>query len=563
MNSLRHMLLIKRKVLASILFDTKMSSIIRNVSTVAVLSVLVYASYLFFHDVIFTYVINLEDIGYLLIDRLVSLGFFGFFFMLIISSFVTALATLYRSRETEYLFSTPLPDLILLASKYIDILIYSSWALLIMALPILHAYARVRQFGTLEYALTGLFVLLPFVITATAIGTILSLVMVLLSKYTSMKPLILLGIVLFVGFLYLIIQFSQTNQLTIPFTEDFRALNIFINNLSLNAHPYTPNFWLIQCLRSLVLHDYVDFTLYSFALVSSALLAFTSLLFIGKTMFFKTWLVSNERTLLAQVSAKGTYTAGGYLSRSHSGQGWALFSKDALLFLRDPGQWAQILLLLVLLSLYLFNLRLIPADLNNERWHTILFIMNFGFCGFTLATLGIRFIFPSISLEGSSFWIIGSSPLKMSTLFRVKFLTSFIVFVIIAEPIAFISGAILRFEGLYYLFTTLGIIIMSASLSCLAVGLGAAYPDFSERNPSKIATSPGGILTIVLSLLYIGTMVTLLAIPAYRHTVYLVSGGDFPHKEIILSLAGVVVLNAVVMTLPLLHGRRLLATREF
>ena len=33
MNSLRHLLIIQRKVLISILFDTKMSSIIRNVST--------------------------------------------------------------------------------------------------------------------------------------------------------------------------------------------------------------------------------------------------------------------------------------------------------------------------------------------------------------------------------------------------------------------------------------------------------------------------------------------------------------------------------------------------
>jgi len=72
---------------------------------------------------------------------------------------------------------------------------------------------------------------------------------------------------------------------------------------------------------------------------------------------------------------------------------------------------------------------------------------------------------------------------------------------------------------------------MSISLSSLAVGFGAAFPDFSERNPSRIASSPGGILTIVVSLFYIGIMMTLLAVPSYRYTAYLTAGGEFPYNE--------------------------------
>ncbi|GAI28679.1 unnamed protein product, partial [marine sediment metagenome] len=97
---------------------------------------------------------------------------------------------------------------------------------------------------------------LPFVIAATSMGTILAIVVVMASKHIGMKRMIISGAALFTGFVFLIIKFSQSNQLSIPFTEDFRALNIFINNFRLNAHPYTPNFWLIQSLRSLVLHRY-------------------------------------------------------------------------------------------------------------------------------------------------------------------------------------------------------------------------------------------------------------------------------------------------------------------
>ena len=564
MSALRLLLFVKWKVLSSILFDARKNYLIRNISTGIVLAMLIYASYLFFHDLIFSYVISLEDIGYLLIDRLVSLGFLAFFFMLIISSFITALATLFRSTETEYLFSTPVIDIELFVSKYLDVVIYSSWAILFMAAPILHAYARVRNFGALEYALTGLFVLVPFIVTATAIGTVLSLLAVMISYHISIRRLILLGIALFSGFMYLIISSSQPNQLEIPFTEDFRALNIFLNNFRLNAHPFTPNFWLIQCLRSLVLHDYRGFLFYSFAQISTALFMFSALLITAKKLFFRTWILSGEQSVFRRATGgTGAHAARGLLAKPPKGQGWALFAKDAMIFLREPRQWAQILLILALLSLYLFNLRLIPGDLNNERWHTILFIMNFCFCGFILATLGVRFVFPSISLEGPSFWVLGSSPLTTAALFREKFATAFVAFILIAEPIAFISGAILKFEGLYYLFTVAGIIVMSASLSSLSVGLGAAYPDFGERNPSRIATSPGGILAIVLSLLYIGAMATLLTVPAYMHTVYLVSGGEFPGKAIAVSLILAFLLNSITIALPLKMGARSLRGRDF
>ncbi|MCE5248788.1 hypothetical protein LLG96_01070 [bacterium] len=555
---------VKMKVLSSIVFDTRRSALIRNISTGIVLLVLSYGSYLFFHGLIFKYVVSLEEIGYLLIDRLVSVGFMAFFFMLIISSFVTALASLFRSAETEYLFSTPLSENALLMSKYLDIIIYSSWAILFMAIPILHAYAQARKFGAFEYVLTGFLVLVPFIVYATAAGTILALLSILASKYIRLRHLILLGILFFTGFMVMVIRFSQSNQLAIPFTEDYRALNLFLNNFRLNAHPFSPNFWLIQSLRSLVLHNYRDFTIYTSALVSSALFAVSVLLIMGEHLYFKTWQISNERSFAEKNRAvAGAVRKEGFLSGPSRSQSQALLRKDIILLLREPSQWAQILLLLALMALYLFNLRLIPADLNNERWHAILSVMNFGFCGFVLATLAVRFVFPSISLESNSFWVLGSAPLSTATLFRAKSVPAFAAFLFIAEPIALLSGAILKFEGWYYLFTAAGIMVMSIGLTCISVGLGAAFPDFSERNPSRIATSPGGILTIVLSLIYIGMMMTLLAVPLYRYTVFLVSGGEYPEKAIIVSLVLGVILNAAAIVVPLKIGARMLARREF
>ena len=564
MHILRLLLYSKLKVILSLVFDRSASGRIRNISMALFLLLMVYASYVFFHDLIFRYVINLEDIGFLLIERLLSTGFLIFFFMLIVSSFVTALATLFRSSETEYLFSTPVSERDVFTGKYFDILILSSWAILVMALPILYSYAKIRDFGTSEYALTGIVVLLPFVIIATTLGTLLALVATYVSKRVSVKRQVFGGVLVFALLLYAVVRFSRPNEMVIPFTEDFRALNIFMNNFRMNSHPLTPNFWLVQCLRSLVHDNYPDFFLYGAALISSAFFSLAVLYTVADRIFFETWLTSNEDSQTKKGRERGNMVPGiSLLSRPTNNQVLALINKDMLVFIRDPGQWTQLFLLLALLTMYFINLRFIPKTIEIEQWRTIISLMNFVFCGLVLATLAVRFVYPSYSLEGDSLWVLGSSPVSPLTLFREKFWMSFVPFVVITEVIAFVSGAMLRLEGLYYILTIGGIFLMSLALSCLSIGLGAAYPYFSERDPSRIASSPGGILTIVCSLFYIAVMTVFVAVPCYRYTDYLVIGGAFPKSAVAYSVIGACVLNVITITVPILLGTRALKTREY
>jgi len=104
---------------------------------------------------------------------------------------------------------------------------------------------------------------------------------------------------------------------------------------------------------------------------------------------------------------------------------------------------------------------------------------------------------------------------------------------------------------------------MSITLSCLAIGFGAAFPDFSERNPSKIVSSPGGILTIVISLIYVGVMIVMLAIPAYKYTHYLVTGESFPQRELVISVVFVFLINVIMIIVPLKMGAKSFALKEF
>jgi ABC-2 type transport system permease protein len=318
-------------------------------------------------------------------------------------------------------------------------------------------------------------------------------------------------------------------------------------------------------MRGLADHKTGEFLVYASALITTAAICISLLYFFIEKLYFFTWLISLEQF---QENKEGKTKV--HLTRKRrfffqptSNQERVLLNKDILIFLREPAQWTQLLLIVALLAIYFFNLRFIPADIELEQWRTILFIMNFGFCGFVLATLAIRFVFPSISLEGDTFWVIGSSPVSIKTLFREKFISAFITFFIVAEAIGLVSTSLLKLEGLYRILTFSGIFLMSVSLSCLSIGLGATYPDFSERNPSKIVSSPGGILTIILSLVYLGVMIAMVTIPVYKYTKYLVAGEPFPLKELLLSCIVIGIINILTIVLPLRSGAHSFVVREF
>jgi ABC-2 type transport system permease protein len=279
--------------------------------------------------------------------------------------------------------------------------------------------------------------------------------------------------------------------------------------------------------------------------------------------YFATWQNSLAGSI-SQRTSHGSMKPKSFLTfNPASSQENALLRKDILTFIRDPGQWAQLFLLLALLAIYFFNIRYVPKDIEIEKWRTIIAIMNLGFSGFVLATLAVRFIYPSISLEGKSFWVIISAPISLKTIFWQKYLFAFITFLIITEPIALLSGLILHMDLFHYIITAGGILVMSISLSCLAVGFGAAYPYFLDQNPSQIASSPGGVLTIGISLGYLGLMLGLIAIPAYKYTGYLVSGGSFPIAAVGVSTALIFILNVLMIAIPIGIGYRSLMRREF
>ena len=191
----------------------------------------------------------------------------------------------------------------------------------------------------------------------------------------------------------------------------------------------------------------------------------------------------------------------------------ALVFKDMRVFWRDPVQWTQFMIFFGLLCIYVANLRNVAVEFKEGYWETLISYLNLAASALTLSTLTTRFVFPMFSLEGRRVWILGLSPVGLRGVVLQKFWASFIVSAIITVALMAVSTAILHLGWPRAVFFAGAILLMSAALSGLAAGLGALFPDFKEENPSKIVSSFGGTLCLVISFVFNTAIVAILAVP--------------------------------------------------
>ncbi len=195
----------------------------------------------------------------------------------------------------------------------------------------------------------------------------------------------------------------------------------------------------------------------------------------------------------------------------------ALLVKDLKVFLRDTTQWSQLLLLVALALVYVYNFRVLDLDripyMSRLVKNAYAFV-NLAMAAFVTAAVAVRFVFPAVSAEGAAFWIVRTSPVKLSSFLWSKLWTGLVPILVLAEALTIASNQLLGVDPFLRTLGAFGIAFMTLALVGLACGMGAEHPRFAAENPTQVAGSYGGVAFMVLAVLYILTTVALLAWPA-------------------------------------------------
>jgi ABC-2 type transport system permease protein len=141
-----------------------------------------------------------------------------------------------------------------------------------------------------------------------------------------------------------------------------------------------------------------------------------------------------------------------------------------------------------------------------------------------MCSVGARFVYPQLSLEGHGLWIVGMSPVTMGRVLFSKFFSAWQVLAAVSFTLMYLSVEMLRVDS-GIKFAALAIALaMACSVSGMSTGFGALFLDLKQRNPAAIMSSFGGTLNLVMSLGFMFVVIVPVAALYHLHIDRPVSG---------------------------------------
>jgi ABC-2 type transport system permease protein len=223
------------------------------------------------------------------------------------------------------------------------------------------------------------------------------------------------------------------------------------------------------------------------------------------------------------------------------------------IFFRDTTQWSQLILLAVLVAVYIFNIKFLPLRTEGVTFllANIVPFLNLAIAGFVLSAVAARFVFPSVSLEGRTLWLLRSSPLPVKDVLWSKFWVGTLPLLIVALAIVFITNVLLQVTEFMMFVSISTITLLTFALSGLAMGFGTMFPQYETENAAQIPTSFGGLFYMMTSIALIGAVVVLEARPVYSYMRQVTYSGGADPTEMVVGFGLVAVLCVAATLIPL------------
>lgn len=505
-----------------------------------------------------------DIIGPILLARLLSVGFFAAFLIVVGGHVLTAFSALFRGSDLPRLIQAPYPLAHLYRIQCVETLIRGGWGLGLFCVPILLAYG-VELGAPPEYYPITFIGLLGFLCIAGLTGI---LVMMFLARYVMGRPWrMFIGSFLVGGsFISLVLFTAITNSELFQSVEADR-LGEILANMRFSNNPYLPSHWIASLMQTAQSRDYADVALYLSLLLASAFLLWCLVMETGLRWYGDAWLWAQEHVNLfeksREASKKFTPKRFRWLPFILPRRVGAVISKEARLFSRDFSQWGQLLLILVLVLFYIAHMQNITFDDPQSQARNLLVFFNLILLGFIQATLSIRFSFPSISLEGKGFWVVKSSGASLPHFFFTKYYLHVAVLLVIGQSLGWILNSILGVDSTLKIISAVVLFLFSFGLTSWTMGLGAVFHRFEVTNAAEVSSDTGALITMIVTLIYFGLSIAFLALYAFYHTPGLNFSSQLAlNREIIIYLTVYLLLQTGSILFPVQYGLEKLQKAE-
>lgn len=490
--------------------------------------------------------------------------------LLTFSTGIILFSSLYGSREGTFLLSSPLGEDHIFVYKFQSAVAFSSWAFLLLGSPILLAFGLKVSGGAPWY----FYVLVPlfffgFVLIPGSIGALLCLLLVRFFPRHRKQAIILIS----AAIATLLVVYGYTrflpNAKALINTPD--ALTELLGDMSVIHSPLLPAFWLSEGMRMAALHE-LSTSIYYFCLIwSNGLFLYVITVWVAKKTYRQSFdFLASSGSLKRRFGTTILDRLFAIPLSVIDKQTRMLILKDFRCFRRDPSQWGQVLILVGLATLYLYNIRTFYRQDIGKPFQNGISLLNLvatslGLCAFTG-----RFVFPMLSLEGTKFWILGLLPLERSRLIFGKFVFSSVTTLAMGQFMVLLSDIMLNLPWSVIGLHVVAMTFLAVGMSALSVGMGATMPNFRETDPSKIAVGFGGTITLITGLLYQVALIVMMVLPTH---LIMAIPGDVSYEEKAgpstlaiwanIGIVGGLLVGIIAIWLPLYAGIKALKKMEF
>ncbi len=499
---------------------------------------------------------EVPEVGPLLASKMLGLGLLLFLSILLLSNLIAALSSFFLAKDLPSIVGAPVDWLGLYGGRLIETLGSSSWMVLLMLLPVVAAYQWVYQGDAVFYGIAAA-AIIPYLVIPAVLGAAITLVLVRVVPARRTRDILALVSVVAVALLIVGIRVLRPERLMNP--EGFRNLVDFLEVLRTPSSPWLPSEWAAQTLVGYLEGRFDPFWLVLLWSTAAGLVVCGA------------WL---HRRLYARGYTKAQEGADTTARRARV---WRVFRfvlapvglerremilKDARVFFRDATQWSQLLVLGVLLFVYIYNIRVLPLQTSEALSRfliSMVVFLNLGLAGFILMAIAARFVFPAYSLEGSTLWLIDSSPLPPETFVWSKYWVGAVPLLVLALVLTFVTNRILGVQAGIMALSLVTITCLTLAFVAQALAWGIAMPKFETGNAAQIPTSLGGLLFMLGAL---ASLAAVLATQLWLLRGYMLSGlpgrvsRDPTFWEIASALLATTLLAAGLTVLPYLFARR-------
>lgn len=425
------------------------------------------------------------------------------FLMIFFSAAVSAIGGLFLSKDLDITLSAPLSPSEFLIGKTIDIGISVSWMVCIFSVPALLAFGSFYH-ADLIFMLGAPFLCVTFFGLAVSLGVITALVFAALLPSQKSRPvLIALFLASLGGFILLTNGLSQGSPLV-----GAEPSTLLRHATALGSNPWLPSTHCARALTSLLNRDYLIPLLATLECIGALSLlglcmrvAYAGLYERGLSRTGETRGILRIHSRTAQRFARLIFPLSSSTTR-------AIMTKEYKVFARDLTHTVQLALLLGITFVYLYNYQLLqkPTKVSDDVvavWNIFLLLSNIALGSLVVTSICSRFVFPSVSLEGTAFWLIQAAPISLKELLKAKF-KSWLAPVSCIGGVVFISGAMALNADVPLVVTSFiaGIIICHGIVG-LGIGFGALFSQFEWEHSTQLSTSLGNFAFMLSSMIFL------------------------------------------------------------